>query len=113
CPMNIEASLQAQGAELFAGEPGLRKDLARVCQLLEDALAQSGGPFLFGGFCAADAFYAPVAMRIRSYGLPVPAAVTAYVDRLAAAPGVREWISEALAEHDFIAEDEPYRQSPA
>lgn len=112
CPMNIEAPLQAKGAELIAGQPGLRKDLDRVCQLLQDALAQSGGPFLFGDFCAADAFYAPVAMRIRGYGLPVPAAVAAYVDRLAAAPGVREWISDALAEHDFIAEDEPYRKSP-
>jgi glutathione S-transferase len=52
-------------------------------------------------------------MRIRSYGLPVPAAVSAYVERLAAAPGVREWIADSLAEHDFIAEDEPYRTAPA
>ncbi len=113
CPMNIEADLRAKGAELMAAEAGLRKDLARVCELLQEALTTSGGPFLFGSFGAADAFYAPVAMRIRSYGLPVPAPVGAYVDRLAAAPGVREWISDALAEHDFIAEDEPYRQAPA
>ena len=112
CPMNIEADLKAKGAELLASEPGLRKDLARICELLEQALAASGGPFLFGGFCAADAFYAPVAMRARSYGLPVPATVGAYFDRLAAAPGVREWIGDALAEHDFIADDEPYRQAP-
>ncbi len=113
CPMNIEADLQAKGAELMAREAGLRKDLARVCELLENALTASGGPFLFGAFGAADAFYAPVAMRIRTYGLPVTAAVGAYVDRLAAAPGVRDWITQALAEHDFIAEDEPYRTAPA
>lgn len=113
CPMNIEADLQAKGAELIAREAGLRKDLARVCELLENALAESGGPFLFGAFGAADAFYAPVAMRIRTYGLPVTATVGAYVDRLAAAPGVRDWISDALAEHDFIAEDEPYRTAPS
>lgn len=112
CPMNIEAALQDKGAELMAREAGLRQDLARVCQLLQDALAESGGPFLFGSFCAADAFYAPVAMRIRGYGLPVPPVVGAYMHRLAAAPGVREWISDALAEHDFIADDEPYRQAP-
>ena len=113
CPMNIEADLRAKGAELMAREAGLRKDLARVCELLENALTTSGGPFLFGAFGAADAFYAPVAMRIRTYGLPVPAAVGAYVDRLAAAPGVRDWITQALAEHDFIAEDEPYRTAPS
>lgn len=113
CPMNIEADLRAKGAELMAGEAGLRKDLARVCELLENALSASGGPFLFGDFGAADAFYAPVAMRIRTYGLPVPAAVGAYVDRLAAAPGVRDWITQALAEHDFIADDEPYRTAPS
>lgn len=113
CPMNIEADLRDKGAELFDREAGLRKDVARVCELLQEALAASGGPFLFGSFSAADAFYAPVAMRIRSYGLPVPAAVSAYVERLAAAPGVREWIADSLAEHDFIAEDEPYRTAPA
>ncbi|WP_269631954.1 glutathione S-transferase family protein [Pelomonas sp. BJYL3] len=113
CPMNIEAALQAKGAELLASEPGLGKDLARISELLQGALAASGGPFLFGTFCAADAFYAPVAMRIRSYGLPVPPVVGAYLDRLASAPGVREWITDALAEHDFIADDEPYRTAPA
>ena len=113
CPMNIEADLQATGAVLLAREAGLRKDLARICELLEQALAESSGPFLFGSFCAADAYYAPVAMRIRSYGLPVPPGVAAYLGRLAEAPGVSDWIRDALAERDFIADDEPYRTAPA
>jgi glutathione S-transferase len=113
CPMNIEAPLQHLGPQLIAREEGLRGDLARVGALIEDALRDSGGPFLFGAFGAADAYYAPVAMRIGSYGLPVSDAVASYVERLAQAAGVREWVTDALAEHDFVAEDEPYRQAPA
>jgi glutathione S-transferase len=85
--------------------------IARVEALIEDALRASGGPFLFGPFGAVDAYYAPVAMRIRSYGLPVSEAVTGYAERLAETSGVREWIADALVEHDFVAEDEPYRQA--
>jgi glutathione S-transferase len=113
CPMNIEAPLQHLGPELFAREEGLRGDLARVGALIEDALRASGGPFLFGAFGAVDAYYAPVAMRMRSYGLPVSDTVASYVERLAKAAGVYEWVADALAEHDFVAEDEPYRQAPA
>jgi len=113
CPMNIEAPLQHLGPELFAREEGLRGNLGRVGALIEDALRASGGPFLFGAFGAVDAYYAPVAMRIRSYGLPVSDTVASYVERLAEAASVCEWVADALAEHDFVAEDEPYRQAPA
>jgi glutathione S-transferase len=113
CPMNIEAPLQHLGSELFAREEGLRGDLARVGALIEDALRASGGPFLFGAFGAVDAYYAPVAMRVRGYGLPVSDTVASYVKRLAKAVGVREWVADALAEHDFVAEEEPYRQASA
>ena len=64
---------------------------------------------LFGEFSIADAFYAPVCLRLRTYGLPVPGAVTAYVDRVCALPGVAAWIAGALAEQDFVAFEEPYR----
>jgi glutathione S-transferase len=113
CPMNIEALLQQLGAELFAREECLRSDLARVGALIGDAVCASGGPFLFGHFGAVDAYYAPVAMRIRTYGLPVSDTVASYVKCLAEAAGVREWIADALAEHDFVVDDEPYRQAPA
>jgi glutathione S-transferase len=109
CPMNIEASLADVGARVLAEQEGVRRDLARIEAMWSQALAGSGGPMLFGAFSAADAFFAPVCMRIRSYGLPVAAEVQAYVGRVAALPGVRRWIDDALAEADFIAEDEPYR----
>jgi glutathione S-transferase len=48
-------------------------------------------------------------MRLRTYGLPVSSTVSAYVDRVAALPGVAAWISDALAEKDFLDFEEPYR----
>ena len=51
----------------------------------------------------------PVMMRFRTYALPVPAVITAYMDRVCALPGVAAWIDAALAEHDFIPFEEPYR----
>ena len=79
---------------------------------LHGQLAASGGPFLFGDFCIADAFYAPVCWRIRGYALPVPAALQAYIERVLALPAMQEWTQAALAEHDFLLEDEPYRTKP-
>jgi len=48
-------------------------------------------------------------MRLTTYGLPVPPAIAAYVERVAALPGVAAWISDASAEQDFRAFEEPYR----
>ena len=110
CPMNIEAELPAVGARIVQEQPAVREDLARLESMWADALAGSGGPFLFGAFSAADAFFAPVAMRITRYGLPVSAATRAYLQRLEAAPGVARFIADALAEQDFLDFEEPYRQ---
>src|SRR5262249_23396598 len=65
CPMNIEAHFPEVGARLIASEAGLRKDLARIDAIWSEALAASGGPFLFGPeFGAVDAYFAPVVMRV-------------------------------------------------
>ncbi len=109
CPMNIEAHLPEVGTRLWAEQGAVRDDLARIEAAWADALQSSGGPFLFGAYSAADAFFAPVCMRIRSYALPVSAATAAYVERVSATAAVQAWIADALREHDFIAEDEPYR----
>ena len=109
CPMNIEASLAQVGALLWRDQPAVRADVQRICEMWTGLLEQHGGPMLFGEFSIADAFYAPVCMRIRNYALPVPGAVTDYVRRVCALPGVKAWIDEALAERDFVAMDEPYR----
>jgi glutathione S-transferase len=116
CPMNIEASLPEVGRLIWRDQPGVRADLARLCGLWGELLAaqptkmpDGSGPLLFGRFSNADAYFAPVCMRLKTYALPLPADIAAYVDRVAALPGVRAWIEGALAEQDFLAFEEPYR----
>ena len=110
CPMNIEAALPEVGARMLAEQPAVAADLARLVSMWHQALAASGGPFLFGGYSVADAYFAPVASRMRTYGLPLPADVAAYVDRLWASPGVAAWVQGALAEQDYRDFEEPFRQ---
>ncbi|WP_349744522.1 glutathione S-transferase family protein [Roseateles cavernae] len=110
CPMNIEATLPEVGTRLLAEQPQVRADLARIDAIWQEQLAASGGPFLFGEFGAIDAYFAPVVMRIHSYGLPLSAASAAYAQRVRQAPGVADWIADALAEQDFLDFEEPYRK---
>ena len=109
--MNIEASLPEVGARVLAADAAARADLARMNQLWQEALAASGGPFLFGEYSIVDAYFAPVVMRMRTYALPVPADVAAYVERATAAKGTAAWIRDALQEKEFLQFEEPYRTS--
>jgi glutathione S-transferase len=111
-PMNIEASLPEVGRRILAGQPAVAADLARIVQMWEQALAASGGPFLFGTFGIVDAYFAPVTFRITTYALPVPSDIEAYVQRVQTTRSVRAWAAQALDEHDFVADDEPYRTAP-
>lgn len=109
CPMNIEARLPEVGQLIWRDQAAVRADVGRLVQMWGDVLATHGGPMLFGAFSIADAFFAPVCMRLTTYALPVPTNITAYIDRLSALPGVKAWIDAALLEHDFRAFEEPYR----
>ncbi|MDC8774166.1 glutathione S-transferase family protein [Roseateles albus] len=110
CPMNIDADLHEVGAKLLSSEPGLRADLARMDTLWNEALAASGGPFLFGAFGAADAYFAPVVMRVTRYGLPLSEQAAAYAQAIEQHPAVAAWVKDAMAEQDFLDFEEPYRQ---
>ena len=111
CPMNIEASLPQVGALVWRDKPDVRADVQRIVAMWTELLEQHGGPMLFGEFSIADAYYAPVCMRLRNYGLPVPGRITDYIRRVCALPGVKAWMDDALQEHDFVVFDEPYRTS--
>ncbi len=113
CQMNIEASLPEIGARVLREQPEVVADLARVTAIWSELLREHGGPMLFGGFTIADAYFAPVAMRVRTYALPVGPDVAGWIDRLVALPGVAAWIRDALAERDFCEFEEPYRTAPA
>jgi glutathione S-transferase len=77
----------------------LRSDLARLSALWSEGLRSFGGPYLAGsGFTAVDAFFAPVAFRVQSYALELDSTASAYVRRLLALGGMRDWYASALAE---------------
>ena len=109
CPMNIEARLPHIGALALRDHPAVRNDLARLTGMWSSLLQDHGGPLLFGDFSVADAFFAPVLMRIRTYALPVHDEVAAYMERVLALEGVRAWMHDALEERDFIEFEEPFR----
>ncbi|MEO6320678.1 MAG: glutathione S-transferase family protein [Polaromonas sp.] len=113
CPMNIEAGLSEIGQLIWRDQPAVRADVARLVAMWRELLAVHQGPMLFGDFSIADAFFAPVCMRLKSYALPVPPDIAAYIERLCALPGVKDWIAGALAENDFREFEEPYRLKPA
>ena len=109
CPMNIEASLPEIGQLAWRDKPAVRADVARLVAMWSELLAQHGGPMLFGTFSVADAYFAPVVMRLKTYALPVPGDIAAYMLRVCALPGVQAWVQGALAEHDFRDFEEPFR----
>lgn len=93
CTMNV-------GVRVTPKPPSgaLRLDVARIREIFAEGLSRFGGPFLAGDrFTAADAFFAPVAFRIRTYGLDVGAG-RAWVDHMLAHPAMQEWEQQALAE---------------
>ncbi|WAT17374.1 glutathione S-transferase family protein [Aurantiacibacter sp. MUD11] len=76
----------------------LAKDVARIRELFEQGLDRFGGPWLAGAeFTVLDAFYAPVAYRVRTYGLDVGRG-QAWVDHVIAHPAMQQWEAEGLAE---------------
>ena len=93
CTMNVGVRVQ-----LKPMSQGLRRNVARVREIFEDGLSRFDGPWLAGAeFTAVDAFYAPVAFRIRSYGLDVGEG-QAWVDHILTYPAMQQWEAEALAE---------------
>ena len=112
CPMNIEASLADTGALVWRDQPAVRADVQRLVDMWSALLQEHGGPLLFGAFTVADAYFAPVCMRLKTYALPVPHAIAAYVERVRMLPGVQAWTQQALAEKDFLDFEEPYRLKP-
>jgi len=102
-PMNLWRPVIA-----LAVTPAVQADLDRICAIWTECRAKfgAGGPFLFGRFSNADAMFAPVATRIRTYALPVDAVSAAYVETIHTMPEFRRWHDAAMRETDLIAADE-------
>jgi glutathione S-transferase len=102
-PMNLKKRLPGKGQG-----PGVATDIARIGAIWQDCRSRfgAGGPFLFGEISAADAMYAPVATRFRTYGVALEPVAQAYADAVLAWPAFLEWQAAALEEPWIIAEDE-------
>lgn len=101
CTMNVGVRVKPRPMS-----DALMRNVGRLREIFEQGLSNFGGPWLAGAdFSAADAFYAPVAFRIRTYGLDVGAG-QAWADRILAHPAMLQWEAEALAETWREAEHE-------
>ena len=104
-PMNIRAAHPGKGMS-----PAVQKDIDRIVAIWKGCRAQYGqeGAMLFGRFSIADAFYAPVVTRFVTYSVSLPPLAQSYADAVLALPAVREWMTQARAETEFVRADEPY-----
>lgn len=104
-PMNVRAHLPGRPLS-----PEVSAAIERIAAIWRDCrsrFATGEGDFLFGGFTIADAMYAPVACRFRTYEPALPADAKAYCEALLALPAMREWTEAARAEPWVIREFEP------
>lgn len=92
-PMDLCADLSGQGHT-----PEALGDARRVFEIWREALAASGGPFLFGAFTIADAMFAPVTTRFTTYGVELDATCRGYVEAIAALPAMTAWRRDAALE---------------
>lgn len=100
-PMNLKASYPNRiDLDVVAA------DLKRVESLWGGLLQHSGGPYLFEEFCAADAMFAPLAARIRTYDLPTTDVAAEYVEAIYALPAFQQLLSDALKEPWTVEADE-------
>jgi glutathione S-transferase len=99
-PMNCRRRMQ--GLSLSAD---VQRDIERVLAIWRDCRARfdRDGPFLFGGFSIADAMFAPVALRFRTYGIEVDDNARAWTAALLELPALREWLLAAEAEPESLA----------
>jgi glutathione S-transferase len=101
CPMNMRREKQAIDLP-----DGVLEDVERIETIWREAVARSGGPFLFGRFTAADAMFAPVVNRFEVYDLTRNPVSLEYMDAVKTHPAFQKWQAAALKETWIVSEDE-------
>ncbi len=96
--MNLRMSFPGKGRTAAA-----QADIGRISEIWEECLSRFGHhQFLFGEFGIADAYFAPVVTRFRTYGVSLAPALNAYCERVLAHPAVARWVSEGVAEPEHL-----------
>jgi glutathione S-transferase len=103
--MNIRKDYAGKGVN-----PGVSQDIARIFAAWTDCRDRfgAGGPFLFGQFSIADAMYAPVVMRLRTYAVALPPNLAPYYETMLALPAMRDWIAASEADTESIPSEDMY-----
>lgn len=99
-PLNCRASRPDAGRG-----PGVQEDIDRICEIWRECRARHGatGEFLFGEFTAADAMFAPIALRFQTYSVELDPVETEYAEAILGLPTVKSWIEDARKEPWSIA----------
>lgn len=108
--MNVTAPLAGRGWNIE-----VQREIERISDLwleLRERNAKAG-PFLYGAFSVADAFYAPVVTRFNTYKPELPRGVHDYMQTMLNTPALKEWFADAARENEFVDFDEPYRMPAA
>jgi len=107
--MNVSARLPGHGWNV-----AVQADIDRIVMLWESLRSRhrERGPYLFGAFGIADAFFAPVVFRFQTYAPDLPLGATTYMQTMLSLPAMLEWSQAAEQENEFVVEDEPYRRAP-
>lgn len=110
CGMNVEADLADVGKQLWSEHQQLRQDIERIEAIWNNRPEQNG--YLCGSqFSIADAFYAPVIIRINTFKLPISNSSAQYMQTMLQLPSMQKWIEAAKQEQNFVLRQEPYRTS--
>jgi len=96
-PMNCRRRV-----ERFAPDLATEIDIDRIVQLIEQALLDSKGPWLFGHYTVADAMYAPIASRFKTYGVRAPKLTQTYFEKVLNDASMKQWYDEASHETEII-----------
>jgi glutathione S-transferase len=107
--MNVTANLAGLGWNV-----AVQDDIDRISAIWTGLRARhrAAGPFLFGRFSIADAYYAPVVTRFNTYRPQLAPALDEYMQTMLALPAMKEWYAAAAQENEFVVEDEAYRRPP-
>ncbi|UKZ74903.1 hypothetical protein TrVFT333_002573 [Trichoderma virens FT-333] len=99
CSMNVALRI-----ELGTPSEALQRDIDRLAELFNEGISKFGGPWIAGKeFSAADAFYAPIASRCKTFGIQLAGPAGEYVDRLYEHPAVQAWVEDGIVEAGILA----------